>query len=124
MFKIEKKGSQVLVEVKLTKKVYARDKKIFIYAKEALRRAREEFPELELENDPGNIHVISNTKEPHEFIWKFNIKQKNKPNKNKRKFVGELVKSSEKPLTPAEEPATVEETSQSDQPAIVQEPTE
>lgn len=124
MFEIEKSNSQVLVRVALTKKVYARDKKIFIYMKDALNAAKKQFPDLELENAPGNIYMISNTKEPHEFIWKFNIKEKNKPNKNKSKFVEKLEKSSEKPLTPTGEPATVEETSQSDQPAIVQEPTE
>lgn len=74
MIEIVKTDTHVIVSVKMKKRVTAKDKKIYFYEYEALKEARNKFPELDLMSDRENSTVVSNVFMPHEATWKFLIK--------------------------------------------------
>ena len=101
MFEVTKDEEFVSVTVKLKKRVMARDKKIYVYAKDALREAKRVFPELDLTVSNHNS-VASTVKAPHEVTWKFKIIKKPEPvqqprltRKQRREALAELTQLTE-----------------------------
>ena len=138
MLEVTKDQNDVVVTATLSPRKFTSEEKISIHWEDAYREAKNKFPETEISDKPDSYLIVSNAQR-NSGTWKFKIikkeekiedksveNNKNKTKRRKRKTnnFAEIVKSAHNPLTPTEEPATVEETSQSDQPAIVQEPTE
>jgi len=129
MFDIKENEEYFEATVSLEKRVFAKDKKIYIFAADAKKAILEKYPEAKMESNPEKNEIVSNTSEPHNFTWKFKKKQVEKENK-KIKNIKRVVESASKnnegqnPFTNSKKSATVEQTAQSDQPAIVQEPAE
>ena len=127
MFEITKNKEEIIVTASLKKRNTISEKKIRILWPQALEAAKENFPEVKISNVPDNKKIATNFDQNNSVTWKFKIIESSKQKKRKNKFleqVTEIQADTEKGLTKSEESATVEETSQSDQPAIVQEPTE
>lgn len=136
---IKKEEDKVIVIAKLKKRVLTKTPKFYFSWVEAKKLVRERYPDLKIEDPLSLKHVLHNyDKVCYEENWIFPIKQepkqeqkqepKQEPKKqvlNFKKKKNKIQKTTEQ-LTNLEKPATVEETEQSlsDQPVIVQEPTE
>ena len=127
MFEVTKDKEFIFVKATVTRRRYSKEPKIRVHWREALKKAEETFPDVSFKEIPDHKNTLSNSEQDN-MTWKFEIleKAKNKKIKNTRRVREPVSKSDEEqnPFTNSEESATVEETSQSDQPAIVQEPTE
>jgi len=133
MFEIKKHNDRIEVSVSLQQRAYARESKFRVSWKDALDFLKKEEPNLEFIEEPDHKGIADNYNGNGSVTWVFKREQaKSKKTKNKiTKKAAEEPESGEKggeddlpPLTIVSQHATVEETSQSDQPAIVQEPTE
>jgi len=136
---IKKTEDKVTLFVKLKKCLSPKDMHVNFSWKDAKKLIQEKYPELSIDKPKQMKKVLSNkTSEVLEEDWSFVIQkpaevkeetekkaqpaQKKRIQTNKKK--PQKTKKVVKILTKLKESATVEETSQSDQPAIVQEPTE
>lgn len=81
MINVEKDENFVSVTVKMDKRVKAKDPKAYFYTLDALREAKEKFPELDIIQNPEKHHVVSNVRVPHEATWKFKIRAQPKTSK-------------------------------------------
>lgn len=139
MFEIKREENYISVKVSLQKRTLAKHPKVFIYSRDALAKAKETFPELNISDKADNSQVASTVRSPHEVVWKFKIieqKEEQKTIKHKKTIkkeqldtLAELTRPSEEfsgydkefsaDLTSSESSATMEETVEK-----VQEPTE
>jgi hypothetical protein len=124
---INKKENTVEVFVCLKKKEGPRTPVTVFSWKDALKTLQERFPELVFSKPLEITSVLDNRKNILENTWVFPFTIKEEPKKeiisfNKKKDKKQQLQD----LTKPQEPAIVKETSQrlSDQPVIVQEPTE
>ena len=133
MFEIKKHNDRIEVSVSLQQREYARESKLRVSWKDALDFLKKEEPNLQFIEEPDHNGIADNYNGNGSVTWVFKKEQpKSKKSKNKiTKKVTEATENGEKggeddppPLTIVSQSDTVEETSQSDQPAIVQEPTE
>ena len=123
MFEVTKDEKNVYVKVVLKKRKVTKDKKIKIKTKQVLEFAKEEFKELKIKKTPEKEYILDNRTDNLEATWVFEILKEKKETKKqplKKKVKPKTIQN----LTKKKIPVTVEETEQSDQPAIVQEPTE
>lgn len=122
MFEVVKEKNFVSVRVKLNKRVYAKDPKVYIYVNDALREAKKAHPDLNISDKADNNQVASTVRSPHEVTWKFKIieqKDEQKTVKHKKFEKKQLTENRAIDLTSSENSATMEETLEK-----VQEPTE
>lgn len=136
MFEVIEMKDSYKVIVSLKKRVYAGEKRIYINVVNALDYLLEMYPQAKVEKNLDKSAVVSNVTEPHSYIWVFNKILEKEKIKKKQKSLEALTEMTEEfvgyekvlaeDLTEPEKSDNVEETTQSlsDQPAIVQEPTE
>lgn len=124
MFEVTKNDKEIIVTATLKKRKTISEKKIRVSWLNALEEAKSKFPDLRIKEVPDNKETATNYSD-NIVTWKFEIvRTESRKNKKSKSSTKAALKEEQQPLTFTEEPATVEETSQSDQPAIVQEPTE
>lgn len=133
---IQKKEDVVIVHVKLKKKINNKTPIAIFSWKEAEAKIKEKYPETKIGKPLEYKSVLRNNKgENLEESWIFPIIKKQEKQvkeveveKKVQPMQTTLFSSTKKKnknrLTAPRKVATVEETAQSDQPAIVQEPTE
>lgn len=130
---IQKKEDVVVVHVKLEKKINKKTPIIIFSWKEAEAKVKEKYPETKIGKPLEYKSVLRNHKgENLEESWVFPIiKKQVKQAKAEKKvepvqktLLSSAKKRNKNRLTEPRKSATVEETEQSDEPVIVQEPTE
>lgn len=133
MFKTRKDENFVYVKTNLPKRNYKEDKKLTVFWDSAFEEASKAFPDLQLEKRPDNLKIATNYSSIKNVEWKFFIITEEEKQRETKKETNTSSKKKERlqekepqRLTDLQEFATLKKTSQrlSDQPAIVQEPTE
>lgn len=78
MIEVTKTHTHVMVNVKLKKRIMAKDKKIYFYTHDAFLEAKKKFPDLDIKKIADKQHVISNVSSPHEATWQFPLEKQEK----------------------------------------------
>lgn len=97
MIEVTKTSSHVLVNIKLNKRLLAKEKKIYLYSHDAHKEAINRFPDLKISSVAEEQHVISNISSPHEATWKFAIEKEKSTQKPFMAQEKTEEKSQEKP---------------------------
>jgi hypothetical protein len=128
---IEKKEDKVYILVKLKKKTGRRIPTSFFSWKKAKEMLEKRYPDCDIGMPLEKKGVLENTTDNLEDSWVFpinlKVKKETKLAEKQVKVVNKTrikKKQKQQVLTSQKDGATVEGTKQSDQPAIVQEPTE
>lgn len=78
MIEVTKTHTHVMVNVKLKKRIMAKDKKIYFYTHDAFLEAKKKFPDLDIKKIADKQHVISNMSSPYEATWNFPLEKQEK----------------------------------------------
>jgi len=79
MFEVTKDDDFVMVSAGLSKRILAKEPKLFYSFRDALSHAKKLCLDVEFNQFPEEYFIISNTKEPHSATWKFKIIKKEEP---------------------------------------------
>ena len=124
LLEIEKKEDKIHISVKLKKKTGRRIPTSFFSWKKAKEMLEKKYPDCDIGMPLEKKSVLENTTNNLEDSWIFPYTLKVKKKEEKEPVSKVKPKKKRQTLTQTKKRAIVEETKQSDQPVIVQEPTE